>query len=432
MKKRILAILLASMLILAIVACGDSSPSSSQAPTEKPAEKVQLTYWNQLSGGDGDVMLSMVELYNAGDNWATIEMTTFPSVEYYPKLITSMAVNEAPHLAISHITSLTEFVQDGYLYPLDDLAANVGLQWGEFTSRLADGIRFDGKHYAVPLDTHVFLMHYNTHMLGELNMLDGDGMPTYLATHGAESFLYYFRTIKPLLDADVMPIAGTSQGELPLYLWWSLYTQQGGKMLSDDGSTATLDNEQSLKALQFMVDLIEEDLWPKGQAGGGGIFNALQATAMFNGNWALPGLEANENLESFLSLPFPQIFEHRSVFGDSHTLVLPIQRTENKTEQVAAMDFANWMADHTLLWAAGGHIPSKTAVIESEEYRSLPYRSAYAQSADWVAFYPQTPHITGMKAAFTAVLASMVAGEYSAEQARDLLQEEMTRLIAQG
>lgn len=442
--KRIAMSALALMLTVSLIACSQQTPESSatesqpasQASSESSAaessaqpasgEKVDVSYWCMFSGGDGDIMTAMVDKYNSEDNKANIEMTILKSEEYYSKLITAMATQDAADVTVSHISSLTEFVQDDYLYPLDDLAAGIGLDWGGFSNSLNEGITFDSKHVAVPLDTHVFLMHYNTEMLGGMGLMDENNNPTY--AQNKEAFVEYFNNVKGQLPSGSMPISGTSQGELPIYLWYTLYTQQDGKLISDDGKTATLDNEKNLNALNYMMQLVNEEIWPKNQQNGGQIFTAKQAAATFNGNWGIPLFEKTEGLE-FISLPFPQLFEKQSVYADSHTFVMPRQKTDDAAKQEAGMDFMNWMTDNAIMWAEAGHIPSKSAIVASDEFKALPYRSAYAQSADYATFYPKTTIITGMKESFKNIFASMISGAYSAEEAQALMQEEVQRLL---
>ncbi|MCL2579500.1 MAG: extracellular solute-binding protein [Oscillospiraceae bacterium] len=437
--KKIISVVLVMILVVSLAACAgqDSAPGApapgapgdsgaAGAPAES-GERVHLTFWNMFSGGDGDIMTEMVNRYNAGDNQAYIEMTIFPSEEYYVRLITAMATRTAPDVAVSHITSLTEFVTDDFLSPLDDLAAAAGLSWNEFSANLVEGVYFDGSHFAIPIDTHVLLMHFNVQILDDLGMLDANGRPAF--AENGDDFIRFFREVQAGLDGDMMPISGTSQGELPLYLWYSLFTQQGGQMISADGRTATLDTPENHNALSFMHQLINEDLWPRAQASGAQIFVAQQAAATFNGNWGIPMFTAAEGLD-FISLPFPQIFgQQQSVFGDSHTLILPRQSDEDPAKQAAAMDFMNWMADNTILWAQAGHVPSKTAIVDSAEFNALPHRSAYAHSAAYATFYPKTTVITGMKASFVRIFASMINGEYDVAQAQELMQSELQRLL---
>lgn len=446
--KRFLAIFLSLCMASSLVACGGSGGSggskseaasgdtsgtsapaasgSSEAPPVPSGEKVKLAFWSPFSGGDGDIMKAMVKDYNAQSTVAEVEFLIFKSEEYYTKLLTSLTSDTAPDVAISHASRILEFSNDGLIEPLDDLAAGAGLRWDEFSGALDAATQIEGKHYAVPLDTHLLLMHFNLDLLREAGMIGEDGKPSMQP--GEQGFFDYFNEVQSKLPSGVMPISGTSSFGLPQYLWYTLLTQHGGEIQSADGKTATLDTPENKQALTIMKKMVDTNLWPKNQKNGGEIFTARKASATINGNWGIPTFEKISGL-NFISLPFPQFTDTKSVYADSHTLVMPRQKQADPNKQAAVMDFMNWMANNTAAWAQAGHVPSKTAVVESAEFQALPYRSEYAKSAEYAHFYPKSLCITGMIELVQRELATMIAGEQDVDTTAKNMQEGYQKLL---
>jgi len=435
--KKLLAVLLSVSIFGSVLAgCGASkeenkSSGDTQTPgkvTEqpKPQGKTKVTFWSPFSGGDGDIMKELVAEFNAQSETTEVEFLIFKSEEYYTKLLAAMTTNSGPNVAINHITRIKEYVEDGLLLPLDSYAAEAGLNWGDFTGRLQEAAQVDGSYYAVPLDTHLLLMHFNKDLLEEIGMLEADG--TVKIERGEEGFFKFFEEVKKRAPEGVMPISGTSQYGLPMYLWYTLLTQYGGDILDETGTKATLDTPENKKALSIMMRMVENDIWPKNQKNGAEIFTAQKAVATINGVWALPIFESAEGL-NFISIPFPQFTDTDSVYADSHSLVFPKNDNISDEERKAAMEFAVWLTNNSAKWGKAGHIPSKPSVAQSDEYQSLLYRKDYAPSAEYAKFYPQSTSIAGFTELIQRELAAMIAGEQDVDKTASNLQTEFQKLL---
>lgn len=422
MKKRVLVLALALMLVVSTTIFAAGAQESA-----KPGEKTKITFWSPFSGGDGDIMKSIVADFNAQSETSEVEFLIFKSEEYYTKLMVSVSSNSAPDVAILHLSRLLEFTSDDLLEPLNKHASAVGLNWNDFSGVLQKAAQIDGNYYAVPLDTHLLLMHFNTKWLGEMGMLDANGKPAL--ARGEKAFFDYFNAVKGKLGENQMPLSGTSQFGLPQYVWYTLLTQYGGEIQNADGTKATLDTAENKKALSVMKQMVESGIWPKGQKNGAEIFTGFRATATINGNWGIPIFEKVNGLE-FISMPFPQFTDVNSVYADSHTMVMPTSNQSDAKKQ-AAMEFMSWMADNTLDWAQAGHIPSKTKIVDSAAFKALPYRSEYAKSAEYAHFYPKSLALTGMIEVVQRELATMIAGDQDVNTTAANMQAGYQKLLDQ-
>src|SRR5690606_10416609 len=142
------------------------------------------------------------------------------------------------------------------------------------------------------------------------------------------------KEIKDNADGDVIPFATSSADLAPFWMWWTLYSQLGGKLLSDDGKEVAFDNKESLQALQYMYDLVfEHEVWPRNIQSATDMFVSNTAAVHLNGVWATGFMEKSDGLD-FGVMPLPQLYDEPKVWGDSHLLIVP--KKKDKDKMVAA------------------------------------------------------------------------------------------------
>ncbi|KKK33664.1 hypothetical protein WQ57_23885 [Mesobacillus campisalis] len=406
----------------------EKTASSDASKNESGNKPVQLKYWVPFSGGDGDFMKAMVAEFNKTNSDIQVEMLNLKWEEYYTKLRTAVASKQAPDVAVAHTSKLGELAPSNLIAELDQIAPNAGIEWDSFNQNILNATVFEGKHMAIPLDTHAMIMFYNKKILGDAGLLDGDGNPDFKP--GADGFIDFLKQVKEKAPADVMPFVGTSNGNVPFWMWWSLYSQMDGKLLSEDGKKAAFNNEKGKEALQFISDLVHKDgLWPKNVKNGGEIFAAGKGAVNFNGVWSTGTFEKNQGLD-FGVMTIPQLYDHEATWGDSHTLVLPVQKEDDPKRQEAAAVFANWLAENGAMWAKAGHVPSKTEVIESEEFKSLEYRSEYVEVVDQVNFMPNSDKLFPIGDILRANFDLVMNGQASVEEAINKAEKEVNDLLS--
>ncbi len=440
--KKAAAAVMAGCMVLSLAACGGNSAAPAQTETNTEpsaesaaepaaetentasAEKTKITFWAPFSGGDGDIMTSLVDEFNAQSETTEVEFMIIKSEEYYTKLLAAMTSDSAPTVAINHITRIKEYVVDDLLEPLDELGAASGVDWADFTERLQQASQVDGAFYCMPLDTHLLLMHFNADEFEKMGLLEADG--TVKVPAGEEAFFEYFNKIKE--QSGKMPLSGTSMNGLPMYVWYTLLTQFGGDVCDADGKTATLDSDANRKALEIMMKMVDSEIWPKNQKNGAELFTGNIAVATINGDWAIPTFTGTEGL-NFVSMAFPQLGTTESVYADSHTLVVPKNANTTDVQKTSAMEFMKWLTDNTGKWAQSGHIPSKVSVMESEEFKSLPFRENYAESANYAKFYPQVCGVAGLTEMTYRELATMIAGEQDVDTTMNNMQTQFQEIL---
>ncbi|ANS75686.1 sugar transporter [Paenibacillus yonginensis] len=447
MKKRsigfaVLALLLSFSVILS--ACGSSgggnsssgnnggnsaasgndggAASSDSGSGNSGGSKVTLSFWTLFDGGDGDNMQAMVDEFNKTHPNIQVKNTKLAWGEYYTKLITAVGNGNGPDVGISHTSRLPDLIDQGVVTDLDETAADAGVDWNSFNQNLLNATVVDGKHYAVPIDTHPFIMFYNTKLLKEAGLLGEDGKPVF--EQSADGFMTFLKTLKDKLPAKITPFALSNSNDDPYRFWWALYSQLGGNdLVADDLKTAAVDKEKGIKAAEFIQNLYTQGYIKKNDPDFYKNFQSGTAAIMMTGVWATGTWESTKGLE-FGAMPIPKIFDQEATWGDSHTIILPVTKKDDPEKRKAALTFANWIADNGQIWAKAGHIPSKPSVLEKEEYKAMPYRSDYAAVAGTVKFNkPSTKNWQIRDNVSFKFLNEVWAGKMTPAEAMDKMQE---------
>ena len=95
---------------------------------------------------------------------------------YYTKLSLATLGDKPPDVAISHLTRMKTLVASDLLeeLKLEDLA-RFGMTPDKLDRTAWEAGLVDGKAYAIPLDTHPFVMFYNTDVCKKAGLLDSAG-----------------------------------------------------------------------------------------------------------------------------------------------------------------------------------------------------------------------------------------------------------------
>ncbi len=400
---------------------------TASAPA-RAAGPIEINYWGLFTGGDGDFMKDMIAQYNESQSEIQVKYMSLIYDEYYMKLRTAAATGRGPDMAISHLTNLASLDNEGVLAPFDEAAEKAGLDWSKFNQNILSQSILNGKHMAVPLDAFAFVFFYNKKILADAGLLGPDEKP--IIEPGEEGFMTFLRTLKEKVPADTGVFVTYMDPSTSHRLFMTLFAQLDGKMISDDGTKAAFnEGGKAKKVIEFMRQMVDEDLWPRGSLLSAEVFKSGKAAIHTMGVWATGEFERTPGLE-FGVIPMPRVFDKAATWGDSHTFILLKQRRPNPEKEVAVAKFCDWMTDNGAYWSRAGHIPSKTAVAESQAFKDLPYRSDYAGAVDTAMFLPQNKHIEPVNTIMMTNLAACMLGQQSVDETCEKMEAQVNRQLA--
>ncbi|MGV8980684.1 ABC transporter substrate-binding protein [Clostridium sp.] len=174
MKKRILSIMLASVLVLA--GCGKAATPEVTKPTEVAKTDVAqtVTVWAWDKNFNIPIMEEAAKIYSADHPNVTIKVVDYAKADVETKLQTGLVAGAADSLP--DITLVEDYNAQKYLtsYPgkFADLTANV--KSSDFAKYKVDAVTLDGKTYGVPFDSGVSGMFYRTDILAQAGYKPAD------------------------------------------------------------------------------------------------------------------------------------------------------------------------------------------------------------------------------------------------------------------
>lgn len=185
--KKLIALLLAAVMVFALAACGQQAPAPAAAPAaEKPAEaapaeaapaeaapagEIVINFPSIWVGTDSKAayMSKLVEDFNA-ENAGAIKVVVEEQTDYQgyrDKIRTTVTTGSAPDLCILDTTfDIKAYAESGKFM---DLTPYLEAGWGEdFIDGAFDAWSVDGKVFILPFESAVFTPIYNTKLLKEI------------------------------------------------------------------------------------------------------------------------------------------------------------------------------------------------------------------------------------------------------------------------
>ncbi|MCL2472258.1 MAG: ABC transporter substrate-binding protein [Treponema sp.] len=291
---------------------------------------------------------------------------------------------------------MPELVEQGIVIPIDDYAAKAGVNWADYNPSMVNSITFNGKKYAIPLDTHAEITYLNTDFLSAAGVtLNNNQLPV----SNWNDFKAILDKIKPTLKSGQSTISLTNTGDDPYRVWWAVYFQMGGTpLINDAGTQVTLDKTIAVKAADLVKSLWTDGYILPGITDHGGLFRAQNAAIVWAGTWET-GSNTNTKGLNFVAQPFPRLFgTNDACWADAHLFVIPAKQSRNAADTQAAVNFAYWAGTKGApTWAQTGQIPSYKPVLTSPDFTSLPSRTGYLKAASTAVLPPQSNNFGKMK-----------------------------------
>jgi multiple sugar transport system substrate-binding protein len=348
--------------------------------TGAPVAPGTVTFWDLFGGGDGARMAQMLAKFSSGHPELGLEHVTLAwGNPYYTKLSLATLGAQPPDVGASHASRVPIFQAGGLLQELTpDVLAKHGLTPDKFDAKALQACTVNGKLYGLPLDTHPFVLFYNTDICKKAGLLDAQGNLKPL--EGPDAFVDAL-TRAQKAGAQWGGVAGIENDTSTNWRFFqSLYAQMGGQMLADQGRQVVLDDAKATQVLTYLRDLsVSRKLMPSSVDYGGSVamFASGKAGFYLQGEWEITTFQTAKT--PFSMTLFPNVFggSKYAVQADSHALVVPA-RGDDPARTDRALTFIRAILDQSLTWAQGGHIPAWLPVAESAEYKQLKPQSNYA------------------------------------------------------
>jgi multiple sugar transport system substrate-binding protein len=389
MKRRlVLAAVLALAVALAFTGCGKKGDGRVDGV-------VALEFWHAMGGPLGDALDGLVAEFNESQPGIEIESVSMGRYQALSqKIMASVAANQPPVLAQAYEAWTGELIENGSVEPLTGyIEGPRGLspeELADFVPGLLENNTWDGVVYSFPFNKSVRALYWNKNLFAKEGL---DHAPT-----DWDEYARYARRLTKDLDGDGELDQWGTAGQISAWMFENLLIQNGGTILTPDGSEAAFQGPRGVEALEFMVRLLTD----YGKVTSGYEYqNDFQAgkVGMIEGSTVSLSFMEGKYMFDMAVAPLPSNKEKGCFVAGTNVVIFADAPKEQKD---AAWEFIRWFTspEITARWAVEtGYAPVRMSALESESMArrfeeieglrevlaQLEYASYEPRSAAWYA-----------------------------------------------
>lgn len=359
MKKRVLSLLLAGVMVTGMAGCGsaentadtnssqetsaetveastDTSTESSEEATPA-SDPIDISFWCNFTGSDGDVLREIVQEFNdTNTDNITVSVDIMDYSTLLTKLPAAVSTGTGPSFMLAGIELINEYANNGMLEDIGDFWDVTGTKKDNFYENVLAKSYVNGTQYGVPMQYNLQYLYYNKDMFKDAG-LDPDAPPTTFEE----------------LEKDAMALTDSSKGTygiaLPTdygyyvqYLWGN-----GGDVINTSTDENLLISDENKKTLQWLQELSKEGVSPSGitAAEADTMFQSGQVAMEMSGPWninALNGLGMNYGITA---IPAGSNGAYSAEGGCCWMLT---KGADDATRQAVYKFMAYWLSDSVL------------------------------------------------------------------------------------
>ena len=339
------------------------------------AEPLELTFWNLLTGGDGETMVSMIEDFNASQSDYIVKGVSLDWDSYYTKLRTSVLGGDSPTFAISHYPYVPTLAKEGIIVPIDDYVTKLGMtiEYDKYAGMIED-MRYEDHYYAVPLEQNIVILYYNKALCEKAGLLDENGKLAEIEPT-IEAFCEMMETAKASIGGG-QPLVFPETPSASCKMFFSIYYQNGatGEVVNDAGEWV-MDRERAIAALDTLQKVYSYNV--KNVENARELFSQGEIPFLLAGNWESKPVEAvmGDNVDVVAT---PQLGPTFYTHALGHSFILPTNAKRTDEEVAGVITFINWFAQHNDEWSSAGSVPAYLPAAETELFKSYRLLAEYA------------------------------------------------------
>ncbi len=250
--RTVLSIIMVCAMVF-MAACGsdadeensNSDNSETNSETGDSEQQVVIKFEQFNATGDNEqVMLDMIAAYEEENPHVTIDHQSFGYDDYFTQLMAKLSGGQAPDVFELNYENFISYAKKGALMPLNDILEAGSIDTSVYNDTALQAFAVDGEQYAVPNSFSNVVLVYNKDLFDKA----GADYPTDDWTwEDAMEAAVLIRT----LDDDIYGY----YHPLSYHEFFKVVQQNGGSLLSEDGSEFTMDTPENVETLEYMVNM---------------------------------------------------------------------------------------------------------------------------------------------------------------------------------
>lgn len=353
-------------------------------------ETTTLTAASWGEGLEREIVTDILDEYESSTDDVEVEYQNTPNEQFYQNLQTQFGGGEEPDVFYMISDEAPRFMRNGALLDIgSDLQSDEDYDFDDVLDNLLEPFTHEGTVYGIPKDFTPVGLFYNT---DHLESAGASAPTTWSELRSA------LEAISDSTDVDYpMAVASQPRNTLVQLIW-----QNGGDVLSEDGSEAVVGSQEAVEALEFLNGLVEDDLagiygsdleatWAPPAMGDGTISMAM------TGAWSVSTLEQDYGDvydATGVGMPVPEGGEETTI-----SFTTAWSASANTDAPGAATDMIKALTDEEGMWewtSTGTALPSRQSLLDRDFYDDRPLLSGLGDLGDVarpMVFGPQTATI---------------------------------------
>lgn len=389
----------AAAIAVTLAACGggsgfDEEPAADGSATADAGASGGLDI---LIGSSGDAETQSVnDAVAAWSEESGTDATVSVAADLPQQLSQGFAASAPPDVFYVSTDLFVGYAANGSLEPYGDELSNAD----DFYPTLRDSFTYDDQLYCAPKDFSTLALFINNEAWAAAGLTDADIPTTWEELQSVATTLSESGTAGLTFGPEWQRVG-------------AFMAQAGGGLVSEDGTTATVDSPENLEALTFVQELLSSGAaqYPAdlGAGWGGEAFGTGAAAMAIEGNWLVGSLANDFPDVDYQVVPLPegpggpgtlQFTNCWGVAAESDNKEAAIDLVEHLTSAEQQMQFAQDF----------GVMPSIQSVADqwSQEF---PEQEAFLAGAEVAQGVPTVQGIADVIADFNAQLEGLASGD---------------------
>lgn len=284
--KKILSMGILATMMLTFTACGNKNNAAEGNSNTGSKDKLVMAIWdkNQLDG------LEQITDDFTEETGINVEIQVTPWDQYWTMLEAGASGGELPDVFWMHSNEFTKYAKYDILLDLTDkVKDSQKVDLTKYPKDIVDLYNYDSKQFAVPKDIDTIGLWYNKKMFDEAGIAYPDATWTWDTFREAA---------KKLTKADGSQYGYSLNPTSTQDGWYNMVYSMGGSILSEDSKQSTMNDKNTIKALNFVTDMIKDGSMPPyeviSENGADALFTSGKVAMVFQGSWMVNYLTTNE------------------------------------------------------------------------------------------------------------------------------------------
>ena len=353
--------------------------------TVNPAANMEITFWTHEDPNRTEIEDRYIAEFEQANPGVTIKRVTNSSTKIQELVLTAFAANQGPDIFNMSIEDEYAYIVNERLSPVDFEAAGYpSLQavYDAYIPGVLDPVAYKGQIYGLPLELTNWCIFINKKVFKDAGLDPDKDYPKTWEEMVEVSDKLCIR------EGEILNRRGFDF-RYPYYLvaMVPMVEQLGGKLISDDGKTAIVNDEAWLKFLKFM-----QEWGPSGRNLGSPTYtNARKLFNMDNndigmcntGLYQIGRINADNpafyESKEWMVVPFPKFEDAvKDVPAAYYGHYYMVNGQKSKENQQMAWKFIAYMLSHSEEYLTKVNIVQPTVeLMSSETYKSMPYSEVF-------------------------------------------------------